>query len=249
MSTRGRVRTEPGLKRVRVYLGGVLVADTTNVLLVWELPYFPAYYIPAADVNTDLLAPSGETTQSPSRGTAQLHTVKVDGAEAPEAAVWYTESPIEEITDHIRFDWDAMGAWFEEDEQVYVHPRDPNTRVDILQSSRRIRVEVDGVTVAESNAPRILFETSLPARYYLAKTDVRMDLLLESDLQTACPYKGTASYYHVKGADGLTEDLVWWYPSPVAESADIAGLVSFYNEKVDIYVDGELQGRPQTVFS
>ena len=154
MSNRGRVRTEQGLKRVRAYLNGVLVADTTNVLLVWEKPYYPAFYIPAADVNTELLVGTGETTRSPSRGTAALHTVKVDGAEAVEAAAWYTDSPIAEINDHIHISWDAMTSWFEEDEEVYVHPRSPYTRVDVLPSSRHIRVEVDGVTVADSTNSR-----------------------------------------------------------------------------------------------
>ena len=110
MSNRGRVRTEQGLKRVRAYLNGVLVADTNNVLLVWEKPYYPAFYIPAADVNTELLVATGETTRSPSRGSADLHTVKVDGAEAVDAAAWYTDSPIPEIADHIHISWDAMMA-------------------------------------------------------------------------------------------------------------------------------------------
>lgn len=249
MSNRGRVRTEAGLKRVRAQLGGTVVADTRRPLLVWEKPYYPAYYIPAGDVRTDLLVATGETTRSPSRGTAEVHTVKAGDAEAADAAHWYRESEIDAITDHIRLDWDAMTAWFEEDEEVYVHPRDPYTRVDVLQSSRHIRVEIDGVTIADSHSPRILFETGLPARYYLPKTDVRMDLLVASDLHTSCPYKGTASYYHIRTADGLGENLVWWYPSPLPESFGIGGFVAFYNEKLDIYVDGELEGKPKTVFS
>ena len=249
MSKRGNVRTEPGQKRVRAYLDGIVVADTTDVLLVWEKPYYPTYYVPAADVNTDLLVATGETTRSPSRGTAELYTVKVDGTEAPEAAAWYKESPIEAIVDHIRIDWKAMTSWFEEDEEVYVHPRDPYKRVDILPTSRHIRVDVDGVTIADSTNARILFETGLPPRYYLPKPDVRMDLLEESDSSTACPYKGTASYYHVVVGGERREDLVWWYPSPLEESSRIAGYVCFYNEKVDIHVDGELEERPDTVFS
>lgn len=249
MSKRGRVKTEPGQKRVRAYLRGVLVADTVAPLLVWEKPYYPTYYLPAADVATDLLAPTGETTRSPSRGTAALHTIEVEGAEAVDAAAWYAESPIEAIVDHIRLDWGAMSAWFEEDEEVYVHPRDPYTRIDVLPTSRHIRVDVDGVTVAESTNARILFETGLPARYYLPKTDIRMDLLEPSDLHTSCPYKGTASYYHVRTDDDLHENIVWWYPAPLEESSRVAGYVCFYNEKVDIHIDGRLEERPKTVFS
>jgi uncharacterized protein (DUF427 family) len=142
-----------------------------------------------------------------------------------------------------------MDAWFEEDEQVYVHPRDPYTRIDILQSSRHIRVVVGGVTVADTHKPRLLFETDLPMRYCIPKTDVRLDLLESSDTTSACPYKGTANYYSVIVDGERHDDIVWWYQHPVAESADIAGYVSFYNEKVDIYVDGQLEDRPKTVFS
>ncbi len=142
-----------------------------------------------------------------------------------------------------------MDAWFEEDEQVYVHPRDPYTRVDILQSTRHVRVVVDGVTVADSHSPTLLFETGLPVRYYLPKTDVRLDLLTATETETACPYKGTANYYALTVGDTTYDDFIWWYQHPTAESQKIAGLVCFYNEKVDIYVDGELQERPRTPFS
>jgi uncharacterized protein (DUF427 family) len=246
---RGRVRTEPSSKRVRVYLGGELVADTTSALLVWEKPYYPTYYFPADDVNTDLLIDTGETHRTPSRGTSGVFTVKAGGAEAPGAARWYTDSLIEEIDDHVRFDWQAMDAWFEEDEQVYVHPRDPYTRIDILQSSRHVEVFVDDTKVADTHKPRLLFETGLPVRYYIPKTDVRLDLLEATDLETECPYKGTANYYSVNIDGNRHENIIWWYQHPVHESARIAGYVSFYDEKVDVYVDGELQERPTTVFS
>ena len=247
--THGRIRIEDGGKRVRTMLGGVIVADSANVKYVWEKPYYPTYYFPIADVRTDHLAPTGEQDRSPSRGTAQLHTVKANGREALDAARWYTEAKIEELTDYVTFDWSAMDAWFEEDEEVFVHARDPHTRVDILQSSRHVEVVINGEKVADSYQPRLLFETGLPTRYYLPMTDVRMDLLAASGLHTACPYKGEASYYHVAVGGETFENHVWWYPSPVAESQKIAGYVSFYNERVDIYVDGERVERPQTVFS
>jgi uncharacterized protein (DUF427 family) len=142
-----------------------------------------------------------------------------------------------------------MDHWFEEDEEVYVHPRDPNTRLDILPSSRRVRVEIDGVTVADSTNASFLFETGLPVRYYLPKTDVRMDLLTPTDLSTACPYKGTARYWSVT-VDGETHDnLVWGYDTPLPESQKVGGLVAFYNEKLDIYIDEVLEERPKTMFS
>jgi uncharacterized protein (DUF427 family) len=246
---RGRVRVEPGAKRIRAYLGGELVADTIRPLLVWEVPYYPTYYIPAADVRTELLEPDGGVARSPSRGEGRTLTLRAGGKEAVGAAVRYENSPIEQLRDAIRLDWDAMDAWFEEDEEVFTHPRDPYKRVDILPSSRHVRVHVDGVTIAESASPRLLFETGLPVRYYLPKTHVRMDLLTPTETVSHCPYKGQAEWWSVRLGDTLHEDLAWSYRTPLPESREVAGLVAFYNEKVDIYVDGVRQERPHTKFS
>src|SRR4029453_14548370 len=168
-TTRGQVHTEPSAKRVRAYLGGEVVADTIHPVLVWEVPYYPAYYFPVADVRTDLLEPDDGTVHSPSRGDGQTSPATAGGKQAPGAAVPYAHSPIPELRDLIRLDWDAMDAWFEEDEEVFTHPRDPYTRIDILPSSRHLRIEIDGVTVAESSNPRRLFETGLPGRHSLPK--------------------------------------------------------------------------------
>jgi uncharacterized protein (DUF427 family) len=245
---RGRVRIEPGAKRVRAYLGGVLVADTTAPTLVWERPYYPTYYIPVADVRAKLV-PTGEIIHSTSRGDADVYDVVTGDRTVAGAASRFAESPIEPLRDLVRLDWAAMDEWFEEDEPVYVHPRDPYTRVDILASSRHVVVQVEGVTVADSRQPRILFETGLPPRYYLPLTDLRMGLLRPSDKQTRCPYKGTASYWNVVVGDTVHQDLVWCYRTPLPESQKIAGLACFYNERVDLYVDGVKQERPRTPFS
>ncbi|TDD33663.1 DUF427 domain-containing protein [Actinomadura sp. KC06] len=242
-SQKTRIRIEKSGKRVRAYLGGRLVADTTGPFLVWEVPYYPTYYFPEADVRAELVE-EGPGKRSPSRGDATAYTVKVDGAEAPGGALRYAESPIEELRGLVRLDWEAMDAWFEEDEEIFVHPRDPYTRVDVLAASRNVRVEVDGVTVAESSSPRLLFETGLPVRYYLPKTHVRMDLLEHTETVTRCPYKGTAEYWSVRAGGNVHEDLAWSYSTPLDESRKIAGLVCFYSEKVDIFVDGVLQPRP-----
>ena len=248
-TTRGQVRTEPGAKRVRAYLGGSVVADTIHPVLVWEVPYYPAYYFPADDVRTDLLEPDGGIDHSPSRGDGQTFTVTAGGKRAPGAAVRYQDSPIPELRDLIRLDWGAMDAWFEEDEEVFTHPRDPHTRIDILPSSRHVRIEVDGVTVAESSSPTLLFETGLPVRYYLAKTHVQLHLLSHSDSRSHCPYKGEAEYWSVKIGDTVHDDRAWSYPTPLPESLGVAGLIAFYDEKVDVFVDGVLQERPSTKFS
>ena len=246
--TRGRVRIEPTAKRVRTRLGGVTIADSTNVLMVWEIPYYPTYYFPADDVRLDLLTNSGETKRSPSRGTSDLFDITVGDRTSHLAASVWNDVKIEDIEGYLSFDWDSMDQWFEEDQEVYAHARDPYTRIDILQSSRTIRVEVAGTTVAETSQPRILFETGLPARYYMPKTDVAFEHLTPSDTVTKCPYKGEARYWSIT-VDGETfEDLVWGYDTPLPESRDVAGYVSFYNEKLDIYIDGELESKPKTKF-
>jgi uncharacterized protein (DUF427 family) len=247
-NARGSVRVEQGPKRVRTYLHGELVADTRTPFLVWEHPYFPTYYVPAPDVHATLI-PAGDTQHSPSRGDGEVLHVKVATATAERAALRYPDSPLEQLRDLVRIDWNAMTEWLEEDEPVYTHPRDPYKRVDILASSRHVRVEIDGVTVADSRQPRILFETGLPARYYVPLSEVRMDLLRPSDTVTHCPYKGAASYWTVDTGQGAHEDVVWIYRAPLPESQKVAGLACFYNEKVDIYLDGELQDRPKTKFS
>ena len=238
IQNRGRVRVEPGLKRVRAYLGGEVVADTNAPLLVWENPHYPAYYLPIAQVRATLV-PTATTKRSPSRGDATFFTVKAGGREAVDAAWQYPDSPIEEIRDHVRFDWDAMDAWFEEDEEVIVHPRSPYTRIDILPSSKRVRVLVDGQVIAESHRPWLLFETGLPVRYYMPKVDVRMELLEPTGSHTACPYKGVASYWTAVIDGQRHEDLVWSYPYPLPESQRIGGLLAFYNDRVTIEVDGQ----------
>jgi uncharacterized protein (DUF427 family) len=245
----GRVRAEESAKRVRAYLGGEVVADTIRPRLVWEVPYYPAYYLPIEDVRTDLLVPSATVTHSTSRGDARHYTVKAGDRTATDAAWRSVDSPVVELRELIRLDWAAIDGWFEEDEEVDTHPRDPHTRVDILASSRRVRVEVEGVVLAESTGARVLFETGLPPRWYLPKTDLRMDLLVPTDTTSHCPYKGQAQYWSVRVGDRVVDDLAWSYRTTLPESQKIAGLVAFYNERVDLYLDGQLQERPVTQFS
>ena len=248
MTAANDIRVEHSRKRIRILLAGELVADTTGALLVWEVPYYPTYYVPAADVHAKLI-PAGADSDA-RLGEAEVLTVAVPGGTTAEgAARRYPASPARQLNDAVRFDWGAMSEWLEEDEPVYTHPRDPHTRVDILASSRHVRVEIDGVTVADSRSPRILFETGLPPRYYLPLTDVRTDLLRPSDSQSHCPYKGTAAYWSVDTGTTVHEDVVWMYRAPLPESQKIAGLAAFYDEKVDVFIDEVAQRRPQTKFS
>ncbi len=246
---RGRIRIEGSAKRVRAYVAGVVVADSPRPVLVWEVPYYPAYYFPLEDVRTELLVETGTTTHSPSRGDARHFTVTAGGEERIDAAWRYADSPIEELRNLVRFDWDSMDGWFEEDEEVYVHPRDPYTRVDILATSRHVRVELDGVVLADSTHAHVLFETGLPPRWYLPKVDVRMDLLVPTTTVTHCPYKGQAQYWSARVGDRTIPDVAWSYRTPLPESAKIAGMVAFFNERVDLVIDDERLARPKTKFS
>jgi uncharacterized protein (DUF427 family) len=244
----GGIRVEGSQKRLRGLVGGEVVFDTTRPVLVWEVPYYPTYYIREEDVAVGL-APNGKSEDSPSRGEAEGLDLKINGSTVANGAQRYPESPIEELRGLVRFDWDSLDQWLEEDEPIYTHARDPHTRLDILHSSRHVEVVIDGEKVAESSNPTILFETGLPPRFYIPIADVRTSLLKPSKTETHCPYKGTASHWSVVVEDKVHNDLVWTYRNPLPESQKIAGLLAFYNEKVDLYVDGELQESPKTKFS
>lgn len=209
---------EPCPRRVRIVHNGVVVADTTNARYVWEFPYYPWWYLPAADVKTELLP-----------------------AEAVSDGIG--------IPGHVRVDWNGVDAWFEEDEEAFKHPRDPYHRVDVRDASRHVRVFIDGVVVADSTHPKFLFETNLPVRYYLPKLDVRLDLLTPTETSSVCPYKGTAEYWSAEVNGTTHSDIVWGYRDPIPEAGKIAGLVCFYNEKVDIELDGVMLDRPKTQFA
>jgi len=238
---RGRVRTERSAKRVRAYLEGQLVVDTLHPLLVWEVPYFPTYYLPLADFRADL-EPTGEVHHSPSRGDAGVHTVTVGGSTAKDAALIYTESPIPEIVDHVKLDWPSMSAWFEEDEEVFTHVRSPYARIDILPTSRHVEVRLGEVVLADTTGAHALFETGLPTRWYVPKVDTRMDLLRRSDTVTHCPYKGRAEHFSAWVDGQESRDVAWSYPTPLPESQRVAGLVAFYDDRVQVLVDGVAVG-------
>jgi uncharacterized protein (DUF427 family) len=245
---RGRVRTEPSNKRVRAFVGGVCIVDSDDALYVWEGPFYPQYYLPIDDFAAGVLVPSATTNHSPSRGTATYFTVHAAGRDLLDAGWTYADSPLEDLRGRVRLEWSAIDAWFEEDVEIFVHPRDPSTRVQILPSSRHVTVAVDGIVVADSHRPTFLYETGLPRRTYLSKLDVRMDLLEPTGTTSMCPYKGTASYWSVRAGDQLRTDLVWGYPTPFPESESIADLVALYDELVDLTIDGKLQSRPRTHF-
>jgi uncharacterized protein (DUF427 family) len=242
---------EDSPRRVRVLFNGETVADSTRVKLMHETGLLPIYYFPEEDVRGEFLEESDHSTHCPFKGDASYWSVKV-GERVAENAVWGYPEPLEDappLAGYLAFYWNKMDHWYEEDEEVFVHPRDPYHRVDVLGSSRHVRVSVNGEVVAETDRPRILFETGLPPRYYITPEDVREDVLLPSDKETQCPYKGTASYRSVDVGGETVEDLIWYYPEPIAATQEIKDHLCFFNEKVDLEVDGEAQERPQTQWS
>lgn len=238
---------EPVPRRIRGYVAGCLAFDTERALYVWEWPGYPQYCIPLEDSTEGLLIDEGHTgklSPGPARGhTLQLGSVSRRGA----AWVWTAEAP-EALRGTARFCWDAIDAWFEEDEQVFVHPRNPYTRVDALRSNRGVRVEVAGTMLADAPSSVMVFETGLPTRYYLDRVFVDWARLLPSATVTSCPYKGkTSGYWSFVTESQKEEDLAWAYDFPTRQLSPIAGMVAFYNERVDLYLDGALLPRPTPI--
>ena len=240
---------EPVPRRVRATMGGRTAFDTTNARYVWEWPAFPQYYVPAADVAPGLLV-NEDLTEDTAQGKVAVHGISAGETYHRGVARIVIDPVVPELMETVRFDWSAFDAWFEEDEQVFVHPRSPYTRVDALRSTRHVRVELHGEVLAESSSPILLFETGLPTRYYLNRTDVDFTHLVPSDTVTSCPYKGTTTgYWSAQVGDRTHPDVAWTYNFPLREVQPIAGLVAFYNEKVDTFVDGVKEERPRTHFS
>jgi uncharacterized protein (DUF427 family) len=245
------VYLDPCPKRVRVVVEGETIADSRATSLLHESGHQPVYYFPAADVRAEFLVASERHTHCPKKGDASYRSIKV-GERLVENGAWYYPDPIEgapPIAGLVAFYWNRMDRWLEEDEEVFVHPRDPYHRVDVLTSTRHIRVSLNGELLAESSRPTALFESNLPPRWYLPREDIVAELE-PSDTVTRCPYKGQASYHSVGLANGESvKDLVWCYEAPIAESARIGGLHAFFDERVDIELDGVAQERPESPWS
>ena len=242
-------QTAPVPRRIRGVLNGQVVFDTTSALYVWEWERYPQYYIPVTDIDPAVLVDE-QHEQKLSRGTARRYGLTAGEISRPAALRVYGDDARFGLNGRARFEWDALDAWYEEDEQVFVHPRDPYTRVDALRSTRHVRVELDGTVLAESASPVLVFETGLPTRYYLNRNEVDFTVLTPTDTVTACPYKGTTSGYWAARINGTTHpDIAWTYDFPTRQLLPIAGLVAFYNEKTDIVLDGRRLDRPVTHFS
>lgn len=242
---------EPVPYRLRGFFAGESVFDTLGAKLLYETAHLPVYYVPEQNLRHDLLESSDRRTRCPHKGEASYRSLRVGDRFEPEAVWTYREpiAPAAFLAGYAAFYWAKLDRWFVEDEQVLGHPRDPYHRIDTFRISRPVRVSVDDETVAESTRTVALFESGLPARFYLPAEDVRTDLLEPSETKTRCAYKGVATYWHVRVGHTLREDLAWTYAEPERDGAAVRGLICFFNERVDLEVDGDAQERPVTRWS
>jgi uncharacterized protein (DUF427 family) len=239
----------PVPRRIRAYLGAEKVLDTTRARYVWEWPHYPQYYIPLDDVRRDLLVSEGHT-QRTGRGLAELHGLRVGETHRPRAARLITDSAIEGPEGHRPLQWAALDASGSRRTSGIRAPAGPPTRGSTRCARTAGCASSSTVVLADSASPVMVFETGLPARYYVNRTDVRFEHLVPSETVTSCPYKGmTSAYWSVLVGGTVHKDLAWAYDFPTRQLLPIAGLVAFYNEMVDTYLDGERLDRPQTHFS
>ncbi|MEU4464773.1 DUF427 domain-containing protein [Streptomyces sp. NPDC024017] len=243
---------EPSERWVRGRKGDVTVVDSRHPVLVWE-PHLPVpqYAFPREDVRTDLLRPAEHPPTGTHTGSQIFYDLNAGGEPVANAAWTF---PADDLAGHIVFEWfrrwdSGLDHWYEEEEEIFVHPRDPHKRVDALSSSRHVQVGIGGTLVADTVRPVLLFETGLPTRYYIPGDDIRFDLFEPTDHRTACPYKGQARYWTWRGEGDVPRNILWSYPGPLPAVADVQGLYAFYNEAVDITVDGEGLERPVTPFT
>ncbi len=268
MRALGELRHEPTAKRVRATLGDQTVIDSTRAVLVWEpRRVVPSYAVPAEDVRGELVprqptmptAPVGVHLPDLSavpildpRVPFDVHSTEGEpiGVRAPSgdrtAAGFRPTDP--DLAGHVVLSFADFDAWYEEDQRIVSHPRDPFHRIDVLPSSRHVRLELDGQLLAESTRAHLLFETMLPTRYYLPREDVRTELR-PSATRTFCAYKGEASYWSPEVGGRVVDDLVWGYQAPLHDAAEVRGLVAFFEEKVDLVLDGQGRDRPLTPWS
>jgi len=236
-------------KRVRVLFGGETIADGDQVKLLREAGCLPVYYFSREQVRMDLLEASEIKTRCPYKGAAVYWTVKVGDQLAENVAWSYPEPPPEAsgIKDCIAFEWAKMEAWYEEEEEVFVHARDPYKRIELLKSSRHVRVVVAGEPVADTRRARILLEPGHPTRYYIVREDVRMSLLEPSATKSRCPYKGIAAYWSARIRGKGFPDIAWSYIEPTPEFPGLPGLICFFQEReAEIFVEGERVPAPKT---
>ncbi len=247
-ASEGLLFLEPFAPRIRGIVDDLTVVDSTSCWMLHEHGQLPVLYFPTVDVRMDLLEPNGVRSHSPGKGEA-IHYRLTTGDRVVEEAAWTFPAPeLDGLTGLVAFYLPTMQSWWQEDEPMPGHARDPYHRIDVLDTSRHVRVLVDGRVIAESRRARALFETGLPIRWYLPAEDVDQAILEDSATRTICSYKGRARYISARVGDRVHTDLTWVYDEPLHDAARIAGYLCFWNERVDLEIDGVAQPRPVTEF-
>jgi uncharacterized protein (DUF427 family) len=247
------LRHEPIEQRVRAEAGGQTVVDSTRAMLVWEpRRIVPSFAVPASDVLAEMTpapAANGQATGVLHPGIPfEVHTADGEPVSIGDRAGAGFRLADTDLDGYVVLDFNAFDAWYEEDERIAGHPRDPFHRVDVRQTSRPVRIEVDGDVVAETTRARLLFETGLPTRFYVPREDIRLELH-PSPRRTYCPYKGEASYWSVDAGGRRRKDLGWSYEQPLPDGPPVTGLVAFWDERVDVFLEGERRGSSASRFA
>ncbi|MFN2616969.1 MAG: DUF427 domain-containing protein [Thermoleophilaceae bacterium] len=244
---RGLLYLEESPKWIRARFAGETVVDSRRPRILHEHARLPVFYFLQEHVRSDLLRPNGRTDDDPVKGEKRLLSLRSGDQVAEDAAWSFHGEPL--LDGLFGFRWDAMDEWLEEDEPLVGHARDPYSRIDVRETSRHVRVSVEGELVAETRRAKALFEAGLPPRWYFPAEDVRQELLEPSDKRTTCAYKGFASYWHLRLGDRREDDVVWTYRDPLHDALPVKDMLAFFNERVKLEVDGEAQERPRTQWS
>lgn len=267
MNALGELRVHPIAKWIRASSGGETVVSSTRAMVVWEpRRVVPSYAVPITDVSAELvpanttvdtarpvqLSSGGPPVLDP-RTPFSVHSCPGEGlsirtsAGELEGTAFAPDDPA--LDGYVLLNWAAFDQWREEDEVVTGHPHDPFHRIDVLRSSRHVVVSSDGVVLADSIRPNLLFETSLPTRYYLPPEDVRWELLHPSESHSVCAYKGVANYWTAGLPGRDIPDIAWSYAEPLNDALNVAGMVAFFTERLDLVIDGTAIERPVTPWS
>ena len=243
---------EDSRRRVRVVFADITIADSKHVMLLHEFGRLPVFYFPMQDARMDLMEATEHHTFSPLKGEAAYWTIRI-GDRVAEHAAWSYPNPLPagpQLQGYLALYWEQMDAWYEEEQQVFAHARDPYKRVDVLPSSRHVRIVLGGLTIVDTRRPQLVLETGMPIRYYIPEQDVQMERLEPTETTTRCAYKGKATYWSATIGERVFKNIVWSYREPLAACSPIANFLCFFNERVDaIYVDDELIPAPKTQWS
>ncbi|PHH70600.1 hypothetical protein CDD82_7025 [Ophiocordyceps australis] len=254
MLKNGPRKVHAASRRVRVIFNHTTIVDTVNAFHVWEHQFYPQFYVPMSELR-GCTTRDVRMVKSDSVNRAALVELTVPDRSGikerkTDRVLRFTDDKsLGALTGLVRLEFGSMDQWLEEDVPVHVHPKDPFKRIDILASCRPIEIKLGSRRIASSPYSMHLIETGLPVRYYLPPAAVDPSMLRKSDQVTKCPYKGEAQYYHVLVDGSVARNLVWQYQVPTPESCQIAGLLCFFNERVDIYLDGKLQQKPDTPYA